>query len=104
MALGARGGGLKGLRTPVLLAHAERIREIADSHGATNLDVFGSVARNQAGPNSDVDLLVDLPPHTGLLDRIALKQALEDALHFRLWGTNFRGVIEGSWRILGYCW
>ena len=38
-----------------LLAHAERISEIADSHGATNLAVFGSVARNQAGPNSDVD-------------------------------------------------
>jgi hypothetical protein len=67
-----------------LLAHAERIREIADSHGATNLAVFGSVARNQGGPSSDVDLLVDLPPHTGLLDRIALKQALEDALHCRV--------------------
>jgi predicted nucleotidyltransferase len=67
-----------------LLAHTERIREIADSHGATNLAVFGSVARNQAGPNSDVDLLVDLPHHTGLLDRIALKQALEDALHCRV--------------------
>ena len=87
-----------------LLAHAERISEIADSHGATNLAVFGSVARNQAGPNSDVDLLVDLPPHTGLLDRIALKQALEDALQFRLWGTNSRGAIQGPWRILGYCW
>jgi predicted nucleotidyltransferase len=48
------------------------------------LAVFGSVARNQARPNSDVDLLVDLPPHTGLLDRIALKQALEDALHCRV--------------------
>ena len=38
-----------------LLAHAERIREIADSHGATNLAVFGSVAHNQAGQNSDMD-------------------------------------------------
>jgi predicted nucleotidyltransferase len=67
-----------------ILTHAARIREIADSHGATNLAVFGSVARNQAGPNSDVDLLVDLPPHTGLLDRIALKQELEDVLHCRV--------------------
>ena len=38
-----------------LLAHAERIREIAESHGATNLAVFDSIARNQAGHNSDVD-------------------------------------------------
>ena len=31
-----------------LLSHAERISKIADSYGATNLAVFGSVARNQA--------------------------------------------------------
>ena len=38
-----------------LLSHAERISKIADSYGATNLAVFGSVARNQVGPNCDVD-------------------------------------------------
>ena len=38
-----------------LLAHAERIMEIADFHGAINLAVFGSIALNQAGHNSDVD-------------------------------------------------
>ena len=54
------------------------------AHGASNLAAFGSVARDQAGPDSDLDLLVDLPPRTGLLDSIALKQALEDTLHCRV--------------------
>jgi len=68
------------MRLDELLAQAPRIREIATAHGATNLAAFGSVARDQAGPDSDLDLLVDLPPRTGLLERIAL----EDTLHCRV--------------------
>lgn len=68
------------MRLDDLLAQAPRIREIATAHGATNPAAFGSVARDQAGPDSDLDLLVDLPPRTGLLERIALK----DTLHCRV--------------------
>jgi uncharacterized protein len=39
----------------------------AAAHEVTNLRVFGSVARGEDRPDSDVDLLVDLPPHMGLL-------------------------------------
>ncbi|MGB5135742.1 MAG: nucleotidyltransferase domain-containing protein [Prochlorococcaceae cyanobacterium] len=67
-----------------LLGLAPTIQAIAEAHGATNLAAFGSVARDQAGPASDLDLLVDLPPRTGLLERLALKHALEDALHCRV--------------------
>lgn len=35
------------------------ILRLADKHGATNVRVFGSVARGEAGPDSDLDLLVD---------------------------------------------
>jgi predicted nucleotidyltransferase len=38
------------------------------------------VARDQARAGSDVDLLVDLPPGTSLLDHSALKLELEDLL------------------------
>jgi predicted nucleotidyltransferase len=72
------------MRLDELLAQAPRIREIAAVHGASNLAAFGSVARDQAGPDSDLDLLIDLPPKTGLLERIALKLALEDMLHCRV--------------------
>ncbi|MGL4621982.1 MAG: nucleotidyltransferase family protein [Chroococcidiopsis sp.] len=37
----------------------EAIKAIAAQHGAFNVRVFGSVAKGQADPNSDLDLLVD---------------------------------------------
>jgi uncharacterized protein len=33
----------------------------------TNLRIFGRVARGEDRPDSDVDLLVDLPPYMGLI-------------------------------------
>ena len=38
------------------------IQRIAESHGARNVRVFGSVARGDAVPGSDVDFLVDFDP------------------------------------------
>lgn len=35
------------------------ILRIAEQHGAYNVRLFGSVARGEAGPDSDVDLLID---------------------------------------------
>jgi predicted nucleotidyltransferase len=39
----------------------------AAAHDVTNLRVFGSVARGEDRPDSDVDLLVGLPPDMGLI-------------------------------------
>lgn len=36
------------------------ILEIASRHGAGNVRVFGSVIRGEAGPDSDVDFLIDV--------------------------------------------
>ena len=36
------------------------IRRLAEQHGARNVRVFGSVARGEAGPESDIDLLVEV--------------------------------------------
>ena len=46
----------------------KEIREIAAKHGARNVRVFGSVARGDARPDSDVDFLVDMEPGRTLLD------------------------------------
>jgi predicted nucleotidyltransferase len=61
-----------------------RILAIAGRHGATNLRVFGSVARGETGPESDLDLLVELEPGRSLLDHIALIQGLEEDLDCRV--------------------
>jgi predicted nucleotidyltransferase len=42
----------------------DEIKRIAAEHGAYNVRVFGSVARGDAGSESDIDLLVDAGPNT----------------------------------------
>ncbi len=42
--------------------------------------VFGSVARGTATPNSDVDLLVEMPRPYSLFDFLTMKGELEDVL------------------------
>ncbi|WP_216905053.1 nucleotidyltransferase family protein [Synechococcus sp. CCY 9618] len=63
-----------------LKALAPQLAALLARYGASNLAVFGSVARDQANRDSDVDLLVDFPPGTSLFDHAALKLALEDLL------------------------
>jgi len=53
---------------------------VAARHGATNLRLFGSVACGQDGSHSDVDLVVDLPETTSLLELIALRRELAELL------------------------
>ena len=43
--------------------------------------IFGSVARGEAGENSDIDLLVELEPGRSLLDLAKLVVELEDLLN-----------------------
>ena len=58
----------------------EEILGIAARYGARNVRVFGSVARGEDGPESDVDFLVDFEGEHSLLDRIGFIQDLEDLL------------------------
>ncbi len=64
----------------ILKAYREEILRIAAKYGAYNVRVFGSVARGEARPDSDVDLLVELEPQRTLLDQIALMQSLSELL------------------------
>jgi predicted nucleotidyltransferase len=68
----------------------EEMFRIAARHGASRLRVFGSVARGEAGPDSDLDLLVELAPDRSLLDHVALIQDLEDLLGRRVDVVNDR--------------
>jgi uncharacterized protein len=59
----------------------EEILRVAAKHGAVNLRVFGSVARGDARPDSDLDLLVDLGPNRSPFFPGGLLAELEDLLH-----------------------
>lgn len=63
-----------------LKANQAKILALADKYGASNVRIFGSVARGEARADSDVDFLIDLEPGRSLLDHIGLKQDLEDLL------------------------
>ncbi|MBN1322415.1 MAG: nucleotidyltransferase family protein [Methanotrichaceae archaeon] len=58
----------------------EEILQAAARHGARNVRVFGSLARNEAGEDSDIDLQVKLEPGRSLLDQAGLMVELEDLL------------------------
>ena len=58
----------------------EAILDVARRHKARNLRVVGSVARGEARPDSDVDLLVDLDRGASLLDLMGLMIDLEAVL------------------------
>ncbi|MGH8479271.1 MAG: nucleotidyltransferase family protein [Gammaproteobacteria bacterium] len=47
---------------PLIETHRDAILDIARRYGFTNVRVFGSMVRGDADENSDVDLLVTLPP------------------------------------------
>lgn len=60
--------------------HREALKAAAAEHGITNLRVFGSVARGDEGPSSDVDLLADFADDVGLFAVGRARAALEGLL------------------------
>jgi predicted nucleotidyltransferase len=68
------------------LRHSKRdeILRIANKHGARNVRVFGSLARGENSPSSDLDILVDLDPHRTLMDLGGLLMELQDVLQVRV--------------------
>lgn len=59
-----------------------RILSVARSHGALEVRVFGSRARGDDTPGSDLDILVSLEAGRSLLDLVAIHQDLEDLLGY----------------------
>jgi len=64
----------------LVLDKRNEIVQIARRHGASNIRVFGSVARSEADENSDIDFLVDLERGRSLLDLGGLLMDLQTLL------------------------
>ena len=55
-------------------------RESLNDLGVKSLNLFGSVARDEARPDSDIDLLVEFDNPKGLFQLLQVKFYLEDLL------------------------
>jgi len=70
----------------------DEIQRIAAKHGAQNVRVFGSVARGEAGPDSDIDLLIDVGTTTSSWFPAGLVLDLEDLLGCRVEIVTEKGL------------
>ncbi len=64
----------------LLGAAAPILKRVADERGYARLAVFGSVGRHRARPDSDLDLLVEVPEGTSSFGMIRFQQLLEQIL------------------------
>jgi predicted nucleotidyltransferase len=78
----------------LLRSKRQEILAIAARHGAHNVRVFGSVARGEAKPDSDVDILVEMELGTSLMDHVTLMQDLETSWKER-WTWSAREPCTG---------
>ena len=87
-------GGGRGRLRRLLLEHRQEILELAASHHAANVRVFGSVARDRDTPSSDVDLVVDMEAGRGLLDQVRLRRSLSELLGVDVDLVTSGGLLE----------
>ena len=66
--------------TEVIGDKREQVLAAARKHGATSIEIFGSVARGDADSSSDVDFLVELEPGRSLFDMGGLLMDLQNLL------------------------
>lgn len=62
----------------------QEIINISAKYGVSKIKVFGSYARGEETPESDIDFLMDIPAGKSLLHRISLQQELEDLLGIKV--------------------
>lgn len=67
------------------------VAEIAPKYNLKRVTLFGSRANGNFREDSDIDLIVDFPKHTGLIAHVSLKYDLEDAF-----GLNVDVVSRGG--------
>lgn len=76
--------GQLGPRAQELRQHRRRLHNAARERGVRRVRVFGSLARGEETPTSDIDLLVDLEPDRTLLDLAAFRREAQEILEMRV--------------------
>ena len=76
----------------ILKARRDQILNLCAKYGASNVRVFGSVARGEADESSDIDLIVDFDPERSPLDHAALWLELQELVGVRVDVVSSRGL------------
>ena len=69
----------------------DAVLAIAARHGVSQIRVFGSVARGEERPDSDIDLLIDLDDDRGFADYLEFAEEIE-----KLFGRRVEIVLNRS--------
>jgi hypothetical protein len=62
----------------------ETILRILKPYGVRRVAIFGSYARGEAGPGSDIDILVRFAQPKSLFELVGIEEELEQALHLKV--------------------
>jgi hypothetical protein len=85
--------GLDDVHPEVLLeAAAPVLAALAEAHGYARLAAFGSVARKQARPDSDIDLIVEAPAGTSTFSFVRFRQLIERVLGREIDLVSYAGL------------
>ena len=101
-----RGKNLAGIldsmsgRMAFLKENSEAIKAIASRHKGLKIAVFGSVARGDDGPDSDIDFLVTFDKEVSVLDWLLLNEELEQFLKMPVDVVSIKGLKSRDSRIL----
>ena len=66
--------------TEDVIQRVSALRERLEALGVVRLALFGSAVRGEAGPDSDIDVLVDIPAPSGLTQLASIRHVIEDAV------------------------
>jgi uncharacterized protein len=78
--------------SPAVTSLVDRILPVLERYRVRRAGVFGSYARGEADTDSDLDLLVDLPAGSSLLDLVGLQLELRDALGIEVDANTYRAI------------
>ncbi|MAS38108.1 MAG: nucleotidyltransferase [Anaerolineaceae bacterium] len=62
----------------------DEIMALMERYGAYNVRVFGSVARGDAGPDSDVDLLISFPQNKSMFELVGLWLDIQELIGYEV--------------------
>jgi uncharacterized protein len=91
--------GMSPLRD-LVEARREQVKAVAARHHASRVRLFGSVARGDERPESDIDLLVDFTKDSSLFDLMRMTRELEGLLGHPVDVVSTGGPKDRDWQIL----